>query len=220
MGDGGGLVATSDPKDVINDCLSMVQSADETKRRVRQLHPVALCEVQEIIVAALSIFILRPSDITLREHAQLLYVLAGDQSMRAHNGVMYMHENGAWQPFSGLISDTTLAHFRIRMLRVEGVFRLMNPLTTRDEVGLRTAIMNSYTASQSLQHWLHNIESAVLTGARQAREPQADPGHIAVPEPAATTWTTRVADAFMRTSASLQRELLGKRIISYFIEWC
>ena len=102
----------------------------------------------------------------------------------------------------------------------ELVFRLVNPLTTRDEVGLRTAIMNSYTASQSLQHWLHNIESAVLTGARQAREPQADPGHIAVPEPAATTWTTCVADDFMRTFASLQRELLGKRIISYLIEWC
>ena len=54
-----------------------------------------------------------------------------------------------------------------------------------------------------------------MTGARQADEPQAEPGHIAVPEPDATTWTTRVGEAFVRTSASLQRELLGKRIMSY-----
>ena len=77
--------------------------------RALPLHPY----VQKLGAAALALFDLRFTDLSMRDYVFLLCIMEGGDQMRAHNGVIFVYRYGAWIAFSGLTDDATLQNKRL-----------------------------------------------------------------------------------------------------------
>ena len=166
---------------------------------------------------------------------KLLWIFEGEKYLKAHNGACYFYEKGSWRPFSGLISDVALARLQRNMLCLEGLLRSLprNTRPTVDDCIAAVASLRSFHQDESDEEWFArlrtalNVESAMQYGgaerhagdmqlAPMAPMPAGERGAAGTSKP----WTSAAAQAAMRCSCTLQAELLNKKLITYFAEWC
>ena len=87
-----------------------------------------------LLVAALSVLFLRQVDLTILQHAMLLWIMEGNAYLRFHYGDCYMrHTSGAFQAYKGIPPEATCARVHAFLLILEGMFRLLPPQTQRQE---------------------------------------------------------------------------------------
>ena len=189
-----------------------------------------------VVVGVVSVVNIRSTDFTILQHVKLLWIFEGDKYLRAHNGACYFNEEGSWRPFSGLISDVALARLQRNMLCLEGLLRSLprNTRPTVDDCIAAVASLRSFHQDESDEEWFAclrmtalNVETAMQYGGaeRHAGDMQLAPME---PMPAgergvagtSKSWTSAAAQAVMRCSCTLQAELLNKKLITYFAEWC
>ena len=196
-------------------------------------------DVRRVLIAAMALHRCRPCDVGLREHCLLLHILLGGDVLRAHNGVLYMYCDGSWRPFEGLISEGVLAICRRSFLQVEGVFLQMHkwqPMADAAFVEQFKGIRSRFQGSD--EDFLHHCEgraSRSISG--QGRYQEADPGAAreeqeegavagGVDGPPGEAVEEQLeqgpffAKMVQRISVTLQRELLGTKIIKHYAEWC
>ena len=168
----------------------------------------------------------RPSQrFTIREHVRLLWVFEDEKVLRAHNGVCYLYVDQSWEIFSGLISEVCLERVQQSMQALEGLLRSL-PMGTfaryRELCGSRGAIVRG-SGSCVWPRVCHQVtparddsDGADYDVHRPAPPVIGNDAHAGAHRP----WHVHAAQAVLRYSCSMQVELLGKRLISYFTEWC
>jgi hypothetical protein len=183
--------------------------------------------VKQLAVGALSVFRLRLVDMTLREHVMLLHVVEGGTRIRSHEGACYFYRNGAWLPFRGVMPESTLNRVKKFNLQLEGLFRSMSSATARTDSSVLNTVATLLTNHPD--DLLSDLEWLSISAVpRMCRVPRDAPGaddddmddQGGIRPAEASGWPELVATALARTSCSLMRELLGKLIITHYIEWC
>ena len=86
----------------------------------------------------------------------------GGGFLRAHDGVLFTHSNGAWIQFDGVPSVAMLTRVQHCLLRVEGVLRAIPLGIARTVHEALQAMRNSCIFSGGAQDWLPVIESAAV----------------------------------------------------------
>ena len=143
-------------------------------------------------------------DICMKEYVHILYSVEGRDYMRAHNGTLFLYDNGAYSPFVGIFGVSTLGRVRRVMQRVEGLLRLLDRGVHRARQSVLHAALFLLHASPNDEAWLRKIEDAVL---------DAVPGDNDHP-----CWTKTLANAVAKAGSTLQVLLAGRRLVSYLIE--
>ena len=201
--------------------------------------------VESLIVAASCVYDKRLSDIGVREHVLLLWIVDGDCNLRSHNGTVYQYGQGAWTPFEGLVTDSALGRIKDFLLHLEGIFRLIPSKTPRTWPKVQKEILNLMrgAVAASPEEWgAHLRQSCVLgmkTGAARgirrlsgsrrmgssqmcSQQSASDPGDD---EPVdgggegQATWPSHVAQAVVRAGTSLMNRLQDKKVWQMFAEW-
>lgn len=197
--------------------------------------------MRKLLVAAVSVFDLRLTDFTLRHYVLLLYIVEGQEHMRAHNGVLYTYKHGAWVPWTGVTSDAAITRVHQFFAHLEGAFRAVPPRTKRSEADLLRELLKlvskstAATEEELLSQWrrscvfgmgkapggsLHQAGGAVPpSGEDMEDEEDADPVPVAEAD-VKLPWILHVAQNLMRVGARMQCKLHDKRMYQMFIEWC
>jgi len=89
--------------------LSIVGSTAELFQAVQDAFPAEGDMMKRIVVGALVLYRMRLSDISIREHVHLLWIICGDTQLRCHDGVVFYYEAalGCWETFGGLLPQDT-----------------------------------------------------------------------------------------------------------------
>ena len=198
-------------------------------------------------MAALMLYRSRQSDVSLLQHVQLLWVLLGGRELRAHSGRAYFYDHslGHFEGFDGLMPPTVLAAAGNAMLNLEGLFRSFKAPVARKDADVLNAIDSSI--KEALAQNNNDLPSAMLTfhdncmfnkgnnllkAGSAAPDRQSEPGGdgegaegaLAAPAPdtsnSADSWFVLTAQTISKVSTKLQYELLGNKLVPYFIEWC
>ena len=94
------------------------------------------------VIAALSVVRWRLCDIDIREKVFLVWASEGERFLRVHGGTLWIYNGrGAFKVHEGTLPESTLARVKDFMLIVEGIFRLINPKTTRNQDAVLEAIV-------------------------------------------------------------------------------
>jgi len=126
--------------EVTSDGLEIIQNTSDVRKYVKERRGQWPHELQRIAVGALTVYNYRLIDLTMREHVHLLYIIEGEQYLRAHAGQCYMYRNGAFTQFNGVPSQTMLARIKKFFLELEGLFRCIHKDTERTDDELLAAI--------------------------------------------------------------------------------
>ena len=186
-------------------------------------------ELKRLMVGALASFRFRLVDITIREHVHLLYIIEGKERLRAHQGMCYVYKDGAFTPFTGVPTQSMLGRVKRFFLELEGMFRAMSPSIERTPDALINAITDLVNACGGTDACRSRWQDVAIahSGAPQRRQRQdqqqaqdGDAGADADDRDERHPWTKTVAWALSRSSASLQREILNRNVIPYYVEWC
>ncbi|CAK0885110.1 unnamed protein product, partial [Prorocentrum cordatum] len=204
-------------------------------------------DVKRLGMAALMLYRSRQSDVSLLQHGQLLWVLLGGRELRAHSdrAYFYDHSLGHFEGFDGLMPPTVLAAAGNAMLTLEGLFRSFKAPVARKDADVLNAIDSSI--KEALAQNNNDLPSAMLTfhdncmfnkGNNLSKAGSAAPGRqsepggdgedaegaLAAPAPdtsnSADSWFVLTAQTISKVSTKLQYDLLGNKLVPYFIEWC
>ena len=145
-------------------------------------------------------------DICMKEYVHILYCIEGGNYMRAHNGTLFLYSNGAYKPFVGIFTVSTLTRVQKVLLRVEGLLRLLSRGIARTQRSVLSAALELLRAPPNDEVWLQKIEDAVLDAPAEDSD--------------MPSWTKTLAGAVAKCSQNLQLLLAGKRIVPFLIEWC
>jgi hypothetical protein len=189
---------------------------------------------RRLAVAALMIYRMRMVDIFLREHVMLMWVIFGEHSLRAHNGTCYYYNSvGFFEPFQGLLPEGIYDVLKTFLLRLEGLFRSMSGEIRREDSSLLGAIqlcvatfsteaaaLNSFTDASILMSSDKRSKvpsfGAAVPVVRVDQASQVDDDDVIVSD----KWPINTAQAVSKVAQKMQFELLGNKLIGYFIEWC
>jgi len=89
--------------------LSIVGCTTALFQTVQDAFPAESDMMKRIVVGALALYRMRLSDISLREHVHLLWIICGERQLRCHDGVVFYYEAalGYWEQFGGLLPQDT-----------------------------------------------------------------------------------------------------------------
>ncbi len=190
--------------------------------------------LETVLVAALATYRMRLIDISIRERVQLLWVICGGRLLRAHAGTAFYYNDclGCWEVFAGLLPERVYEEIRVCLLALEGLFRAFKGKVPRTDEGVlaaaREALAPFATEREACDAFRDNAifnkgNSTIRFG--RGRPPQAeqeggDDIDIGAADGQVAHWNIYTAIAISRMSAQLQQELLGGKLIPYFIEWC
>ena len=172
---------------------------------------------KRICTAALSVWDQRLTDASTREYVLFLHLVDGDRHLRAHDGVCYFYNKGAWNAFTGVMPEAVLRRVKIFMLRLEGLFRSAPQSMARtqnDTCELLVQTLNDHPSD-----WRSHLEWAAVKyvqvnrrgGSSNTLNPDDEsqlPGAVPVAVPAATgVWVKDLANNISRCALCLLREL-------------
>ena len=184
-----------------------------------------------LLVAALSVLFLRQVDLTILQHAMLLWIMEGNTYLRFHYGDCYMrHTSGAFQAYKGIPPEATCARVHSFLLILEGMFRLLPPQTQRQENAVLEKMHEALLAEVSEESFFvkarqaaaasHCTDSRKRKNRHQPAEHEfADVADMSDSDP----WPLQTARTIMSLKSSLIQEITqqnNSRLFSYMIEWC
>ena len=191
--------------------------------------------LRKLAVGALAMYRLRLSDMFMREQVFLLWIVEGNDFIRAHGGSCFMyHDDGAFQTYKGIPPESTFGRVKEYLLRLEGLFRVISKDTRRNDNCLLRAIENVRQTKTGLDDLFLAFEEAAIfnVGGRQRtrrfkghgkgdRDDADDASDGPQPlESALIHWNVLVAEALSKVGLHLQKALLEEKIISFIVEWC
>ena len=211
---------------------SILQRCRSLRDIVRSKYPSWSDFEVRIACGALIMYRVRMVDIFTRELAFLLWTIEGDVHMRAHNGFCFMyHEQGCYQPYSGIPPESTFVRVKRFLLVLEGLFRSIPTTTPRTDERVLEAVADvlSPEETESAEEvFSHLVDAATLSHHPSKRRKvqqrpfegaQSDEERAANEE--AHGWTQQIAHALSKIGLQLQSALLDERkLLGYIIEWC
>ena len=208
---------------IVEDIRSIKAVAISTMEMCRHKFPNRGRELLRVLAAAVHIYRARISDLGLREHCFYLHLIAGGHLVRAHDGQFFTYRDGAFHAYNGLIDETLLDVFRSFFWQLEGLVVLLNTrvndLSQDAFLGAISRLLEERVSQETPQGseaadltFLKNCEAVALAAPhRQDENREGDSD---------TVKNNYVRNVVTKLSAALQRELLDKRVISYYTEWC
>ena len=197
------------------------------KAQVKQRFPHWPDELVRLAAGAIEIYRTRYTDIFVRDFVALLWIMVGDQFLRAHNGVCYLyHDHGAFEVYTGVPPESMFTRIKSYLQRLEGLFRLMPSTTRRTDEGLLDGIDSMLEGSNNVTELLCELSDAAamsFTSSRRGRPArrEAAEGAEGEPAPLAESWNVNVAQMLAKIAAPLQRDLLEERkLLQYVGHWC
>ena len=131
--------------------LSVIERVAHLEREVsKPLHgrPAWPRELQHLAVGLLVTYRWRLSDVFMREHVEMLHMILGrgERLLVAHERQPYFWNNtvGCWNQYEGLLPEYIFSHMKDYLLRLEGLYRSINPKTERDVPDLSKAIDDAF----------------------------------------------------------------------------
>ena len=185
-------------------------------RQVRATAAEALAdapsEVQHLAAAGVALYKTRLSDIGIREQVFLLHLIDGGRQIRAHNGSIFMYQDGAWQLFNGVVPESLLLRFRRFLLRLEGMFLVL--AEKNDRLESERELLAAVAAAVGEMGELTTVE--ILESLEQKAFQKGSNQEEVAGEHRLLSAAKRTA----RISTTLQKELMHKTLFLYFAEWC
>ena len=114
------VIATED-----SDSESILVLTKRVRDVVAKGCPGFAAELQDIVAGALLVLRKRLCDVGLYEHVLMLHLIEGGRHVVAHDGVFYGLADGAWQMFTGVISEGVLRRVKTFFLRLEGMLLVL-----------------------------------------------------------------------------------------------
>jgi hypothetical protein len=219
-----GALAAVQPRSSVSKWATLGRCA-ALKKLVKELHPGWPHDFARLMVGALAVYRMRLIDMTVREHVLLLYIVEGDDYMRAHNGVVYfLNDYAAFQPYTGLPPESTFGRVKEFLLQLEGIFRLLPRDLKRTDDELLAAANTIYHECQTVEEVLSKcVDASIFRRGDRKRVPRGrDDNEMDREEmdEAPVHWPVLTAQAISKVSHQLQQELREERTMTYVAEWC
>ena len=188
---------------------------------IKSKYPRFSSHMVRLSTAALAIFCMRTADMSIREHALMLWILEGTDYLRFHEGDCYMlHPCGAFQRYRGVPADSgRVTNF---LLQLEGLFRRLPEDLPREPEQLLEAIRGQWEAAgedeaalaqRCLRAALSNVGESLLRqrgGGEELNDVDSDVKH----------WRYHAARVVLQLKVRLARELTEDKLLHYMVEWC
>ena len=197
--------------------LHIVQS-HETE--IRRQHPRFSRHMVRLSTAALAIFCMRTADISMREHALMLWILEGTDFLRFHEGDCYMlHPSGAFQRYRGVPPDSSRVHNIL--LQLEGLFRRLPEDLPRERLPLLQAIRRQWEeAGESDETFAQRcVRAAVSNVGEHLTKHRGGEDELDV-DSDVKHWRFHAARVVLQLKVRLARELTEDKLLHYMVEWC
>ncbi len=120
--------------------------------------------LRKVVVGALALHSLRPSQISVHERVTLMWIVCGDETLRAHDGEVWYYDValGCWVTFSGVLPQDVHEKARRYCLLLEGVFREFSGKVDRDEDGVLNAVVTALQRHSTSEMALRRFRSNAL----------------------------------------------------------
>ncbi len=220
-------------KEVIPNEDSILQQTRRLRKLVKERFPCWSRHLVGLATGALAIYRLRLVDMFRREYALLLWLIEGDDYLRAHDGAAYLyHNDGAFVAYRGIPPESTFGRVKAYLLRLEGLFRLLPRDVKRVDEDLLNAFNACLNSFATVDNFYRRCEEAAIFNLGDRRRVvergsgrRSDDADTYADEESATTdapmhWPSHTATALSKVGLQLQKELLDERVITYIIEWC
>ena len=123
---------------------TILRVVHQHQQSIKAHYPRFSKHMVRVATAAVAIFCTRTSDMSMREHALMLWIVEGADFLRFHDGDCYML-HGAFQRYKGVPTDSSrLCNF---LLQLEGLFRRLPADTPREQPSLLQAINQQWQAA-------------------------------------------------------------------------
>lgn len=208
------------PGEAIVNPDTILHVVQQRQQGIKALYPRFSKHMVRLCTAAVSIFCMRISDMSIREHALMLWIVEGGDFLRFHEGDCYMlHPSGAFQRYKGVPADSSrLCHF---FLELEGVFRRLPQDTLREEQSLLQAISQQWQAAgeDDLRFGERCVRAAVSNVGEPLLKQRGGEDGLGV-EADVQNWRFHVARVVLQLKVRLARELTEEKLLHYMVEWC
>ena len=221
------------PKIPPNTSKRMLMSTRRVETDVKKLHPEWPEPIQKLATAALVIFRLRLSDISVREHVQLIWIILGGRYLRSHDGSLYFYDDDirCWQVYGGMLPERIHEECRRFMQILEGLYRSFDGVVPRTAQGIVDAISVSYSkhddAKSAMDLWLDNaifclgdsklrVKLASGTGVQKKKdaedqnESEVETGETMLPDQAPAPADAQAGDLDLPAPPNLWYILMGQ----------
>lgn len=202
---------------------TILQHTKHLFQYVRSLQAGWPDQMVRLAAAALTVYRTRYTDLFIRDHVALLWVMEGGNFLRSHGGVCYLyHEHGAFEALSGVPPESTFTRIKPFLLALEGIFRLLPSDTERTDGAVIGGIDACLREFNNIREYINEcMDSSVLSlhssRSRGGRERQEADGQRAC----STAWPLAIAEMISKISGPMQKGLLEERsLLRLIIEWC
>ena len=188
-----------------------------------------------LATAALAVYKMKPSHCGMSDHLKLLWIFAGKQFLRSHDGNAYYYDCllGHFAPYAGILPYYLFDYLRKASLHLEGLFRSFSNAVKRDDESVLAAIASTFVEKSVHDISLELLHNALYNKGDDLVKPKppegikggGKAGDIIVDgevdeEISTGNWYILLAKQVSRITSSLQSELMGSKLISLMIEWC
>ena len=119
---------------VVQGAIPLVSQVAAKMKELCKRKPLYSDYTNRILCAVLFMYPIRITDMFIREHALLLWIMEGGKYLRVHQGICYLyHEDGAFQVYHGVPPESTFGRVKEFLLILEGVFRTLPRETQRND---------------------------------------------------------------------------------------
>ena len=160
-----------------------------------------------------------PADMSIREHALMLWIIEGSDFLRFHEGDCYMlHPCGAFQRYKGVPPDSS--RISSLLLELEGMFRRFPEDSPRDHERLLQVINQQWQEAGENEELLKTrcIKAAVSNvGESLVKQRGGDDADM---DGDVKNWRVYAARVVLQLKVRLARELTEEKLLHYMVEWC
>lgn len=210
----------AEPGEPIDNPDTILHVVQQRRRDIERQYPRFSKHMVRMATAAQAIFCLRTADMSLREHALMLWIIEGVDFLRFHEGDCFMlHPCGAFQRYKGVPPDTSrISDF---LLQLEGLFRRLPEDTPRDAVQLLQAIHSEWQrAGEDDEVFGRRCVKAAVSSVGENLLKQRGGEDAPDVDSDLHNWRFHTARVVLRLKVRLARELTEEKLLHYMVEWC
>lgn len=207
------------PAEPVSNFDTILHVVQKYQDDIGALYPRFSKHMVRLATAARAIFCLRLADMSIREHALMLWIIEGSDFLRFHEGDCYMlHPCGAFQRYKGVPPDSSrISSF---LLELEGMFRRFPEDSPRDHERLLQVINQQWQEAGENEELLKQrcIKAAVSNvGESLVKQRGGDDADM---DGDVKNWRVYAARVVLQLKVRLARELTEEKLLHYMVEWC
>lgn len=168
-------------------------------------------DFKRVVLCAMLLYKRRLRDTGLHEHVETLHALCWGKHIKAHNGVAFIHKDGAWRKYSGVVSEGLLYNLRSQLQALQGIFACLSEKgsTASTDAALLGDLSTIYNEIEQAHpgHVLQHLHTKAPHSVAAYPDDEAD--HL-----------KRLGGHIGKMAVSLQKEVLHKTLYEYYGAWC